>query len=305
MKQNDRKRGSKKEKQLVECSLKSDKAEDLIFGVSNIPFKAVYVKENDFVKKGDLIAELKLSDLDEKIQDLEMSKKLKKSEIAHTNQLITYEKQKAILVSDEDERKAIQEGIDDYQSALEMLKKELSNMESQMKVVKQDMAKRSVYAPIDGYVRDIIPLTYDSLSNEKRVFAKVYSPNFRFESINPVSHELKVGQKVRFTIDEKTYDAEIIGTKSEMKGTKVYLKTLTDKVFQVGTIGSFTLVGQSFDDSLYVNEKAVIEVDGKPAVIGLDEFGFKNFVPIETGLHFNGVIQIISGVKEGDQVVLE
>lgn len=299
------KRGNKKEKQLVECTLKSEKIENVMFQVAGIKYKAIYVKENDFVHKGDLIAELELSDLDEKLNDFEKNKVLKENEIAHTSKLLEFEKKKAVLVSEENERKEMQDNITDYENQIALQKKELQLIEKQVKVVKEEKEKRCIYAPMDGYVKNLITLNSYSLSEEKKVIARIFSPNVQFESINPVEQEVKVGQKVKFLINETNYEAEITGTESAVKGNRIFLKVLTDEEFKTGTLGRFTLIGQSFQDSLYVNEKAIIEVDGKPAVIRLDELGFKNFAQVETGLNFNGIIQILSGVKEGDQVVLE
>ena len=86
----------------------------------------------------------------------------------------------------------------------------------------------------------------------------------------------------------------------------VYLK-LKNPAFELDmkTFGSFNLVRDSRKDVLMVPESAVSTTKGQSIVYYQDEAGLKAYKPVEIGLIANGMVEIVSGLKEGEKVIVK
>ena len=69
--------------------------------------------------------------------------------------------------------------------------------------------------------------------------------------------------------------------------------------------GTITITLGEKKDALYVPASAVTTINDKEIVYYEDEDGIRNIKHIETGLEANGKIEVVSGLKEGDTIILE
>lgn len=69
--------------------------------------------------------------------------------------------------------------------------------------------------------------------------------------------------------------------------------------------GTFSIILGEKKDALYVPASAVTTINDEVIVYYEDEDGVRNVKPVETGLEANGKIEIVSGLKEGDTIILE
>ncbi len=67
---------------------------------------------------------------------------------------------------------------------------------------------------------------------------------------------------------------------------------------------SVSYIAAQAEDALYLPSTALRQVDGKPCVYLLDENGLITASPVEIGIVGNGSVQILSGLEEGQQVIL-
>ena len=65
------------------------------------------------------------------------------------------------------------------------------------------------------------------------------------------------------------------------------------------------VVLDSREDVLYVNKKAIKTAGGKQFVYVLNESGLRESKDVTVGAEFGDVIEILSGLKEGDSVLLD
>jgi len=84
----------------------------------------------------------------------------------------------------------------------------------------------------------------------------------------------------------------------------VYLK-LKNPSFEMedGAKGSVVLVLDSREDVLMLGQGAVSEINGQSIVYYQKEDGMKGYKEIETGLIANRMVEIISGLEEGEMVI--
>lgn len=69
--------------------------------------------------------------------------------------------------------------------------------------------------------------------------------------------------------------------------------------------GTISIVLGEKKDVLYVPTSAVTTINDEVIVYYEDEDGIRNIKHIETGLEANGKIEVVSGLKEGDTIILE
>ena len=72
-----------------------------------------------------------------------------------------------------------------------------------------------------------------------------------------------------------------------------------------GDRGAVTLELDRREDVLYVNASAVKRMDDKRFVYVQDENGLRAMAEVETGFEAGGFVQILSGLEEGDAVILK
>lgn len=71
-----------------------------------------------------------------------------------------------------------------------------------------------------------------------------------------------------------------------------------------GDRGTLTLTLDTREDTLYVNSKAISRADGRAFVYYIDEGGMRRMQEVETGLETGKLTEILSGLDEGDEIIL-
>lgn len=70
-----------------------------------------------------------------------------------------------------------------------------------------------------------------------------------------------------------------------------------------GVKGEITLVKDRRDDVLCLPAKAVTTFENTYIVYYVDENGLKSSKVVETGLYADGLVEIVSGLEEGEMVI--
>ena len=71
------------------------------------------------------------------------------------------------------------------------------------------------------------------------------------------------------------------------------------------SFGAFDLLRDSRKDVLMVPDSAVTTLNGKSIVYYQDESGLKAYKQVETGLKANGMVEIVSGLAEGESIIVK
>ena len=117
------------------------------------------------------------------------------------------------------------------------------------------------------------------------------------------------------TVDETEYETVVVSEteigleetdKQEGEKCCVYLK-LKDPVLDLEEqeSGTMILILDSRTDVLMVPKSAVSTANGQSIVYYQDENGLKTYKQVETGLTADGMVEIISGLTEGESVIVE
>jgi len=105
------------------------------------------------------------------------------------------------------------------------------------------------------------------------------------------------------TADELGIEEEPMNAQSTL--TRVYFAPVIPSVdLSEDASGSFTIVVDSREDTLYIPVNALTEVDGETCVYVLNENGLMSVRKVTVGLTTSRYAEITEGLEAGEEVVL-
>jgi len=194
----------------------------------------------------------------------------------------------------------------------EKIQYDLEALEASYNLASLELDYTQIRAPIDGVVSE----RYLKLGNT----IKTGDPVFRVTSLDPLVaymfvperefRQIAAGQPVRIDIDalpETPVTATVTrispiidpdtGTFKitiEMRGAEQRIKP--------GMFGRMSIVYDKHEDVLQIPRSAIIErADGSSVFVVEDEVGIRK--QVETGFSSNGMVEITSGITDGEQVI--
>lgn len=267
---------------------------DISFKTAGIVNK-IYFNVGDEIKKGDKIAEIDKGSLCSQLQGAREYVKVQR------NTLYDYKKR--------------DETYNDYQR--EAQRATIRRAEKSVQEILDALKYTSIYSPIDGILTDK-NLEAGEVALAGTTVVSVKNPQIEIESNVPESDILKLhlGQKAIITLDAlgqgEELEAEI--SKIDPAATVIQDVVYYKVEFKLSNPDSRLKYGMSCDiDVLTAEKKSVISIperviiseDGKKTVeIFLSENETKK-VEVQTGLEGDeGMIEVVSGLKEGDKIVV-
>lgn len=272
----------------------------------------IYVHAGDKVKKGDIICELDTSDLAYSIKETEL--RLRSAQL-----------DKQIL----QEGGASQAETDRAQVEVDLIQMQLDELYKQ-----RDSAK--LYSAIDGTVSALgMGVSAGNYVNQGDTVATVIDTTSLYVAITPETDNYKLykmGTKMSIRIDGELYDAEVFMTPDEVVAEdfeedeviyevydpdkedvpdemqfdreSVYVKfTGTPPEDCVGGLADCILVIDERKDVVAISNNLIKNIDDKSIVYLLKD-GKKVAQEVEVGLQTGSLSEIVSGVEEGDTVIV-
>ena len=161
----------------------------------------IYVDFNSVVKKGQLLAELDRSNLNEQLTQAQTSVSNAKSNLTLAQQ--QYDRIKALY----DNKAATQESYESAVNSLNLAKNQLKTAQSELSRAQTNLSYATIYSPIDGVIMD-------KAVEEGQTVASSFSTPTLFTIANDLTQmqveaavdeadigEVKAGQPVTFTVD--------------------------------------------------------------------------------------------------------
>jgi membrane fusion protein (multidrug efflux system) len=257
----------------------------------------VIVTEGETVKKGQPLAELDADVLKRNLSDLQ-------SQLSFNTDL--YEKQKALW--DQKIGSEVQ-----YLTA----KNNKESVENKIASLKDQISMSSITSPIDGTVEDI-PIKVGQL-------AQVGVPAFRvinFTKVKAVadvgeaySSKIKTGDQVKiflpdFNVEVQqnvTFASKFINPTNRTFIVEVELPPSTNMVYRANMIAVIRIKDYSNASTMAVSQNFIqsSKDEGLYVFLAKDENGKKiaRKAYIKTGVTYNGLTEVLSGLKEGDKLI--
>lgn len=302
----------------LSCTYRQVDEQEVSFQISGRLVDQVYVEEGDSVKKGDLLVELSCQDLERRIEDLEYS-------IARYELLLGY--------TDINEEHAIsalwvnylnysgdRENLDNmiestrqtYRYQREDYVDAIAADRAEMEQLQEELSNSRIYASMDGIVYDLKDNLDGSTSRQGEVVMMIMDTSEKlFETkVADAWNYFTEGETVSMTISygaaAGTY--ELMPWHMEEWGeTQLFViyEGQEDAVMEVGVSGTILTTEQKRENVLNVPITAVFSAEDRRYVYVLNDDNLREVRWVETGLYGNSVVEIISGLTEGERVILK
>lgn len=253
---------------------------------------ALYFREGAYVKKGAALAKLNDADLQAQRRKLEVQLKIAQQNENRSEQLVKIG------------------GISRQDYELRLL--EVNNIRADLAIVNTNIAKTVIRAPFSGKLglKNVSPGAYVTPASVITTISQMTGLKIDFTVPEKYSNRVSLGQYVNFRTDgsNRTYTARVSATASSVTENTRSLATRATVIGdQTGlTPGNFAKVRLSFEpdeNAIVVPTQAVIpQARGKK--VYLYQNGQAKFVDVTTGVRDSSMVQILSGLKPGDTVLV-
>lgn len=303
----------------ISCKYMPVQSEYLSFSVGGEFYDEIYVQKGDLVKKGQLLAQLDVSDLLEEIDSLERHISALERSIRDLSEQCALETdaQTRLLSSLSAQERASLRTVEDIQEQYDRqmlpIRDDLQISKLRLEEEQRKLENRRLYANFDGaitYVRDIQP--GDRSVEGKNFIGMADASNSVFTAGTKNYEFLPEGAHVSILCNKEYLEAEVVSAKSlgfeetfDKSGAKtMYFRLLSPGVhLETNEHGTLTIVLDESKDTLYIPSGALHTVDDRYFVYQADENGIKVMVDVEVGLMTQKYVEILSGLAEGDGVI--
>lgn len=276
--------------------IKSEVTKEVSFEDTDGVIKSVKVAVGDTVKKGDVICEYDTSELDFQLKEKELF--IKRAQL-----------QKKIL----QEQGATQSEVDMQQVEVDILQNEYDALEKQKE-------QAFLYSPIDGQVASVgEEVKVGNQISAGYPVATILDPSQVYIEIQPTDYTVfKMDMDVNIRIDGEIYPGVVFMTPGNIpeemddedydglyyNARCVYVRFKdTPPEGCINLMSDVILVQDERKDVVVISNSLIKEVNGEKVVYVLKD-GKKTAVPVELGLVTGSQSEIVSGVNEGDEIVI-
>lgn len=297
------------------CEYSATVSENLYFEVDGYVIEEIYVQAGDIVEEGQLLAVLNMEDLAEQLTtyennlaklELQLEQLLEQKEIVYNSQ-VAYRN----TLSDEElaYTQTASEAVASYVTQQESLEDQIYIEELHVEEVESQISERQIVSPIDGMITSVKSVTEGQTSDKSlKIFEVIDNSSLSFVFTSYYYADiLEVGEEVEMYLSEETYigtTTDVFYVESEEK--YYYYITVNDLTASLsdGDKARMELVYFESLDVLYLPSDAICQSKGKDAVYYINEDGIRDVKYVEIGLDAGGYVEIISGVTEGETILV-
>jgi len=252
---------------------------------------AIYFREGERVRKGDLLLTINDADLQAQLQRLKYQETLLSEREFRQRRLL--------------EKEAVSQEV--YDRALA----DLNTNRAEMMMVEAQIAKTRVKAPFDGIIglRMVSEGSYITPNTRIASLVKMQPVKIEFSIPERYANEVRPGNKISFTIGStsKNYLAEVYAIEPiiDQSTRTLRLRALyPNPGLEVipGSFATIELVLRTYYEAVTIPTEALVPMLGSQTVY-VYKGGFAEPVEVETGLRTSDVIQVLSGLNAGDTII--
>lgn len=304
------------------CTYQQVLDESLSFSVSGKRVAKVYVEEGDIVTKGQLLAELDIGNAKEQIRDLEYriarnELQLQYIDINEQNDIssawLRYGYQTGKTAADE---KATKENVANIQQRYRYSREDCQDAitldKKQLEILKQDVKQSSIYAGMDGSVSSIKKKLEGSTTVRDEEVIKIIDSTDCLFVVEDISlkdcFQEGVESELNLAYGTGAGNYNVVPYNMESWTDKLWFSIAGDTSnvnIEVGVSGTLKYITGFRSQVLSVPVQAVHQADGKSFVYVLGDNQMREVKWIETGLFGDDRVEVISGLTEGEKVIIK
>lgn len=317
----------------VSCKYVPAKKESLKFTLGGLYIDKVYAVEGQAVKAGQLLAELEQENIQEQIANQQYQLEvmyLKREHLLEDRELdllkhdivlndLKYEFENVHGLRNEVLQKQIEkrelsrlETDMEYAEQMQNLDDSIYIMELQLEEMQENLRERQIIAGIDGIVTYAVEVKNGDRSvKDKNMFTVSDMDTVVFTVEGEDAALFPVGTQVILNCQKKEFvayaaDPSELGLVPDEEKQMAYLKlNQPDPTLEDGDKGHINIVMDERKDVLYVVTSAIRKANDQEFVYMLGEDGLRTMQEVTTGMVSGEYVEIINGLEEGDNVIIE
>lgn len=304
------------------CTYQQVNDETLGFSVSGKRVEKVYVELGDSVQKGQVLAQLDTGNAEDQIRTLEYN--IARNELILSNLQLNEDYEISTLWlqfmyqsgKSEAERKSVQERVaqiqQNYRYTREDCEDAIALDKAQLAELQKSLKESCIYAGMDGVVSFLKAGLEGSTSVKDEDIVKIIDSS---ECLFAVTDATVAEYFTEDTVADMSIVAgtgagsyKLVPYERENWGETLFFAIPGDTEninIEVGTQGTMTFIMEEKKQVLSIPVKAVHEADGKYFVYVLGADNMREVKWIEVGLLGNDLAEVLSGLTEGEKVILQ
>lgn len=305
--------------QEIECVYQQADDEELSFKISGKKVKSVHAQEGDKVKKGQVLAELDMGNIDERMAEVQYELERTQILLKHTQEDLNFtvermEKTKDESLMTEEDKASYAERLasvrQNYEYQMEDYQDKISVLSQKLADIQKEKDSRYIYAGISGtvaYVKENLEGS-SSIAGEKIMTVMDIGECTFCTSGTEYKDYFEEGEPVEIQISGRSDRCLVVPYKKnswkDVMQFALYDET-ENQSLSVGALGSIELVIEEHKQVLTLPKNAVHMADGKSYVYVVGENNIWETKWITIGLEGKQKVEITDGLSEGDMVILK
>lgn len=311
-------RGDLVETVKVSCRYVPVQSERLSFALGGEFVDKLFVQVGDSVEAGQLLAQLQLGNLEERIAaaqnriaalEMEMDYREQQHALDVRRQEITGAALPAAQRLEAEEKLR-----DDFAREWNGLEDELHLQKLTLESLQRELADRQVRAPFSGVITSVSKLEEGDVSEYGTgIMTLVDSTMSLFRAETKYWHLFEPGDEYDIMVRNTAYPATVtdetalgLEKQNRQEGKNAYVYFVLNEIsFEIedGANGSIEMLLSEHQNVLHLPKTAISQAGEQDIVYYLREDGMKAWRAVETGVTINGRTEILSGLNEGDSVI--
>lgn len=268
----------------------------------------ILVKEGERVRKGQVL--VMLEDIDARLQVERAEARVREAEVSLETDRNTLARYLKLL-----ESKVIsQQTYDDISLKVKLDETRLALAKTELSLARQNLVDHRIVSPMDGVINLKIASVGEhvNVAPKDEILTVVQMDPLELEFSIPENWAGKIrpGCSIQFSVkafsDEKhSAILEFISPTADPATRNVKLKAMASNPqyrLKPGYFAEVTLMAGNNPGCIALPESALVSQEGKPSVFVVKD-GIAHLREIETGIRFDGKVEVAKGIQKGDQVV--
>jgi RND family efflux transporter MFP subunit len=268
--------------------------------------EAIYVREGDFVRTGQLLARFEASQQESARQSALADRAAAQSDLATAEW--RYQQSQELF-----KEGAIPEGdLRTARSALESARARLAAANSSVRGASSNSRDTRVLAPMSGTIEKRIAAAGEHISRGGELFTLVRNDVLELAAAMPerVANQVAIGQRVQFLANQERFEGRVARLSSTVdpssRSITVYVQIPNTRgLLKGGTFASGTLLARTIANALVIPTSAVKQTaSGKQLAYKIVK-GVLDTASVQLGVVDDraAVAEVLSGLTDGDSVV--
>ncbi len=313
-------RGPVQQVMFIQCTYTQTQEVEVSFDIDQEVITEVLVEKGDSVKKGEVLASVNVESTEQKaeqlryqiaVDELALKQLIEKRDFELEQTKIWYEGY--TLMTDEDKKSMKEE----QEKLKESYGKRIQNAEDTLYIERKRLQEYEEYihsgqlrAPMSGVMSFVRSNLEGALTEKETTIMRIYDPESKMYYSKNVEAIPYLQEDKEYTIvcglGNRQREYTVVPARREEWGEEIYFRLLDEDYDPNNVVlGKITLIIDEKEEALYLNDNAVHSSQDKYYVYTLDENNVRRMQFVEVGLWGDGIVEIVSGLSEGDRVILK